>query len=433
MGAVIDSGANVSCIDPRAWDWLRERRAGIGMANRSTPVTAAGDNATTMQASTTPIQLSMGGRILHVPLVIMTLPWPRVLLGMDVLQRVGAVIDCSVEPRRVWMPGGAEIPELSGELYGEASGTLLTLTLHSHLLDTTLQQCTTDQQFATEDQTVEQAGPAVSMEGGGESMRTFENLATSLGEQHQSEPPWSLGDNGRAEQGVEEMVEKSVSQLASPEDQATARAQLWEFRDVFSKDVALQPMDATPFEIHTVHEAPAGVRYHPRHTTEQLQFLDKEIQRLYALGIIVESASMYNNPVLLVKKDFRQLNAVTRPMAMQIPLMEDIFDAAAGYRMVSRMDLTSAYFQLAMHPNSQHKTAFTCHLGTYEYTRAALGMKNVPAAFNFLLQGIFIQCRQYLKQYFDDLLAFSKSFQEHCTTCAPSSQSVGRDTFFYRM
>ena len=56
----------------------------------------------------------------------------------------------------------------------------------------------------------------------------------------------------------------------------------------------------------------------------------------------------------------------------------------------------------------RHKTAFTTHLGTYEYVVAALGMKNVLAIFNFAVANCFSDLRHIVRSFFDDFISHSK-------------------------
>ena len=45
--------------------------------------------------------------------------------------------------------------------------------------------------------------------------------------------------------------------------------------------------------------------------------------------------------------------------------------------------------KVRMAKESKHKTAFTCHLGLYQYQRMSFGMTNAPATFQRLMSQLF--------------------------------------------
>jgi hypothetical protein len=65
--------------------------------------------------------------------------------------------------------------------------------------------------------------------------------------------------------------------------------------------------------------------------------------------------------------DYRKLNAVTQPITYPLPRLDDVFDAIgqANATIYTKLDLTSAYFQLALDDKSKHKTAFITHDNLY--------------------------------------------------------------------
>ena len=67
-----------------------------------------------------------------------------------------------------------------------------------------------------------------------------------------------------------------------------------------------------------------------------------------------------------------------------------------------------------MDPRDQHKTAFTTPFGLYEYTRMPMGLASTPATFQRPMQATMSDFAfQFLLVYLDDLLVYSKTFDEH--------------------
>ena len=99
--------------------------------------------------------------------------------------------------------------------------------------------------------------------------------------------------------------------------------------------------------------------------------------------------------------------------AYPLPRSDESMDALAGARWFSTLDLQSAYTQVPMHPDNQHKTAFSTPFGLYEHRRMAFGLCNAPATFQRLMQTAFREeMFSILLCYLDDVLVFSATVAE---------------------
>ena len=61
--------------------------------------------------------------------------------------------------------------------------------------------------------------------------------------------------------------------------------------------------------------------------------------------------------------DYRKLNAVTRKEHFPLPFIDQMLERLAGHSYYCFLDGYSGYFQIAIAPEDQEKTTFTCHLG----------------------------------------------------------------------
>ena len=112
---------------------------------------------------------------------------------------------------------------------------------------------------------------------------------------------WEASDI--SEEKFEKAVQKAVQCIEGELDKGAAIAVLREFKDIFRENVnTMKTMKGPDFEINTVHERPVGRRSSSNLSEEQLSFLDREIPRLVALGVLRMSSSLYNNPPVIVPK-----------------------------------------------------------------------------------------------------------------------------------
>ncbi|XP_065058441.1 uncharacterized protein LOC135686185 [Rhopilema esculentum] len=110
--------------------------------------------------------------------------------------------------------------------------------------------------------------------------------------------------------------------------------------------------------------------------------------------------------------DMRAANTAIKRVRHLIPTVADISLELNGARFFSKLDLSQAYHQLELHPDSRFITTFSTHLGLYRYTRLNFGTNASAELFQHTLQQ-HLQGMAGVQNIADDILVFGSTRQEH--------------------
>ncbi|XLU24114.1 hypothetical protein S245_060180, partial [Arachis hypogaea] len=169
------------------------------------------------------------------------------------------------------------------------------------------------------------------------------------------------------------------------------------------------------------------------------EVVQKEVTKLLEAGIIYPiSDSPWVSPVQVVPKkggmtvihneknelvptrtvtgwrmciDYRRLNTATRKDHFPLPFIDQMLERLAGHDYYCFLDGYSGYNQIAVDPQDQEKTAFTCPSGVFAYRRMPFGLCNAPATFQRCMLSIFSDMvEKFLEVFMDDFSVYGDSF-----------------------
>ena len=189
--------------------------------------------------------------------------------------------------------------------------------------------------------------------------------------------------------------------------------------------MGLGKTDLEEHVIDTGDAVPIKQRHYPVSPAIQT-LMYAELDRMLEMGVIEESNSPWNSPVVLVRKpgknrlclDSRKVNQVTIKDAYPLPHIGGLLSRLQDTRFISSIDLKDAFWQIPLEKKSREKTAFTVPgRPLYQYTVMPFGLCNAPQRMCRLMDKVIPgRLRENVFCYLDDLLVVSPDFETHLRT-----------------
>ncbi|XP_061955587.1 uncharacterized protein LOC133677523 [Populus nigra] len=111
--------------------------------------------------------------------------------------------------------------------------------------------------------------------------------------------------------------------------------------------------------------------------------------------------------------DYRKLNKATRKDHFPLPFIDQMLDMLIGYEYYYFLYGYSGYNQIAIAPEDQEKTTFTCPYGTFAFRRMPFGLCNAPITFQRCMMAIFSDMvEQIIEVFMYDFFVFGTSFDD---------------------
>ena len=151
--------------------------------------------------------------------------------------------------------------------------------------------------------------------------------------------------------------------------------------------------------------------------------IDNELECLQKQGVITSiSHAKHASPVVWVKKadgryrmcvDFKAtLNSNIQSDAYPLPTVEEIFARIGRASKFARVDLKSAYWQIALDEKARELSVINTHRGLFCVNRLQMGMKNSSA--------IFQKCMEQILKEIDGVIIY----QDDIMICAESERQL---------
>ena len=111
--------------------------------------------------------------------------------------------------------------------------------------------------------------------------------------------------------------------------------------------------------------------------------------------------------------NYRKLNTATRKNHFPLPFINQMLDRLAGHPHFCFLDGYSSYNQIAIAPEDQEKTTFTCPYGTFPFRRMPFGLCNAPATFQRCMMSMFSDLvKEVMEIFMDDFTVYGSIFYQ---------------------
>ena len=110
--------------------------------------------------------------------------------------------------------------------------------------------------------------------------------------------------------------------------------------------------------------------------------------------------------------DYRKLNTPIGKDHFPLPFIDRMLDRLAGHPHFCFLDGYSGYNQIAIAPENQKKTTFTCPFGTFSFRRMPFGLCNAPGTFQRCMMSIFSNLAEVMEIIMDDFTVYGSSFEQ---------------------
>ena len=171
---------------------------------------------------------------------------------------------------------------------------------------------------------------------------------------------------------------------------------------------------------------------------KHMEWVTRELNILEKAGVIVQSASLWTSPIVIVSKrsapgeppkrrlcmDYHALNNLLTPVKkahskakgvltlVPLPKTDEIYARLQGSTIYSTLDIKSGYYHMELTKKSRVKSAFVSPLGKWEVKRCPFALAQATAYFQRFINEVLAPF-DFAVGYLGDILIYSPDMPSH--------------------
>jgi hypothetical protein len=208
----------------------------------------------------------------------------------------------------------------------------------------------------------------------------------------------------------------------NPELSSAVASILDKFPDIFNGDLTI-PANVPPFPI-TLNDQVKIPRCKARRLAPTMRTeVQKQVQKLLDLKVIVASNSSTVSPIVMQKKsnggyrlcvDYRLVNLHTKQIPLPLQDAKAVIQRLAGKKYFGRTDFEKGFHQILMAEDSIELTAFITPDGIYEWLRMPMGLTNPSGYFQRVVTDVLGKyVGQYCEVFIDDVIVYGETQEDY--------------------
>ena len=216
----------------------------------------------------------------------------------------------------------------------------------------------------------------------------------------------------------------SLEEVQDENKKAQLRTLVHKYKEIFRLQLHPEGALVPPVRIELKSGAKLVKAYMPRLSAKLQSVVREQIADMLAQRVISPCNTGFTSPLLVIPKpgrrswriviDFKILNANIKQKTWPLPRPLDLIKKLAGKAWYCVADLKSAYWQIKLHPDCRHLTAFNSMDKQYSYESLPMGLATAPSAFQEALTmalGDLIDTVCLL--FVDDLIIFGDDWDSY--------------------
>ena len=96
-----------------------------------------------------------------------------------------------------------------------------------------------------------------------------------------------------------------------------------------------------------------------------------------------------------------------------LPTIDNLLACFKDCKCFSTLDLHSRHYHIKLTPGAAEKTAFVIDKGKWKFHSLPFGINLGPSAFLYVLGEVLAPCHNFMLNYLDDIIIFSRTWEDH--------------------